>query len=140
MGNHYRQAYLKSVIDGSPTLWAAPPANIIASDLGETLVHAIFAGSGAWLFSGGIQYLSSGGDLDMMRCAAWAGIAAGSVMLAPIASNVASDFACDIREGWNRGAAPITALEFESIPQAAEPSEEERGAARLEGEWWYPTH
>jgi hypothetical protein len=124
-------------------LWAAPPANVIATDISETVVHSVLAFGGTWMLAGGMQYVASGGSgsIDMMACAAWGGVAAGIVMLAPIAGDVAADFLSDIRQGWERGAAKR--IESESVPESVvqtviEPEDTEE-TARIEGEWWYKT-
>jgi hypothetical protein len=123
-------------------LWAAPPANVIATDISETVVHSVLAFGGTWMLAGGMQYVfGDSGSIDMMACAAWGGVAAGIVMLAPIAGDVAADFLSDVRQGWERGTAHEAEIEPEPIAQIAElPSGDDAGAERIEGEWWYPTH
>lgn len=143
MGTRYRQLYMESVAAGSPRYWVAAPPNVIATDIGETLVHSVLSFAGMWMLAGGVQYVAGGdsGTIDTVSCAAWGGIAAGLVMLAPIAGDVAADFLSDIRQGWERGAGHQVEPEPEQVAQAAELlSEDEAGAARVEGEWWYPTN
>jgi hypothetical protein len=135
MGTRYRQLYMESVANGQPKFWVAPPASVIATDLGETLVHSILAGCGTWMIIGGTQYIASK-YIDVNMCMAWSGIAAGAVLLAPIASDVAADFLCDIRQGWERGHTEHE-LEPEPVTREVEPTEEKAGAARVPGAWWY---
>lgn len=140
MGTRYRQLYMESVISGKPTLWAAPPANVIATDISETVVHSVLAFGGTWMLAGGMQYVfGNSGSIDMMACAAWGGVAAGIVMLAPIAGDVAADFLSDVRQGWERGTAHEIEAEPDPVAQTVIEPEEEQEAARIEGEWWYKT-
>lgn len=138
MGKRYTHLYMQSVLDGKPPrLWAAPPGNIVASDLVETMMNSIVAFGGVWLVTGGIQIITAG-RLDSSVCLAWGGIAAGGVMLAPIAGDVLADLLSDIRQGWERGAV----VESEPGPPAqmiAPVIQSETDISRTEGEWWYKT-
>lgn len=137
MGTRYRKMYMQSVAAGHPQWLVAPPANIVGADVTETIVNSLMAMAGTCVLDGGIQIVVSG-KFDIVSCFAWGGIAAGTVLLAPIAGDVLADLMSDVREGWERG--HVADPEPELIEQVAElPSEDEAGAARIEGEWWYTT-
>lgn len=138
MGTRHRKMYYESVAAGRPQFLVVPPASVFAADMGDTLVNSIFAFGGTWLAVGGIQYISSH-NFDAGTCLAWSSVIAGSVMLAPVAGDVLADFLSDIRAGWERGHVEPE-QEPEPEPQIEiqpEPTEDEAGSARIEGEWWY---
>jgi len=132
---------MESVIERKPMFWAAPPANIFAADLSETIVSSLFAGFGGFVISGSIRYLTIG-QFDPAQSMAWAGITLGTVLIAPIAGDVFSDVLCNISEavarGWNRGQ-PEIEPEQPTPVMPVETTEDERGSARQPGEWWYRT-
>lgn len=137
MGTRYRKMHMESVLAGKPTLWIAPPTNIVFADFSETMTNGFMAFGGTTVLAGGIQYLASN-TINVNACFAWGGIALGIVVLSPVAGDVLADLASDIRQGWERG--HIAEPEPESIERIVdEPTEDEAGAARLEGEWWYRT-
>lgn len=138
MGTRHRKMYYESVASGRPQFWVVPPANVFAADMGDTLINSIFAFSGTWLAVGGIQYIS-GHNVDTGTCLAWSSVIAGAMMLSPVAGDVLADLLSDIRTGWERGhiepePEPEQQIEMQIKP---EPTEDEIGAARVEGEWWY---
>lgn len=139
MGTRYRKMHMKSVLAGKPTPWIAPPTNIVFADFSETMVNGFMALGGTAVLAGGIQYIASS-TVNVEMCFAWGGIAFGIVVLSPITGDVLADLMCDIRQGWERGHVAEPEQEQEPIEQAViEPSEDDAGAARLEGEWWYKT-
>ena len=136
MGTRNRKAYYQAVTENKPRLGIAPPANVLAADLSDTLINSFFSFTGTWLLVGGAQYIASR-DIDLALCAAWGGIAAGAVMLTPVLGDVLADLLSDIRQGWERGTVAKPEPEPVIVPEIH--TEDEAGAARIEGEWWYRT-
>lgn len=137
MGTRYRKMYMESIAVGKPTPWIAPPTNIVFADFSETMTNGFMALGGTAVLAGGIQYIASR-TVSVEMCFAWGGIAFGIVVLSPIAGDVLADLMCDIQQGLERG--HVAEPEPESVEQAIElPSEDDAGAARIEGEWWYTT-
>lgn len=129
---------MQTALDGSPNPWLVPPPRVFAADLGDTVVSSILAGVGAYLLSGGILYLATN-RVDMSTCISWSAITAGSVIVLPLAGDALSEIVCDISqavaEGWYRGQPEPDEPEPEPAPP--EPTEDEAGAARVPGAWWY---
>lgn len=135
MGTRYRKMHMESVLAGKPTPWIAPPTNIVFADFSETMTNGFMAFGGTTVLTGGIQYLASN-TINVNACFAWGGIALGIVVLSPIVGDVLADLASDIRQGWERG--HIAEPEPEPIERIVdEPTEDEAGAARVQGTWWY---
>lgn len=136
VGTRYRRMHMESIALGKPMPWVAPPVNIVFADFSETMTNSFLAAGGTAAIAGGAQYLASR-TVNFETCTAWGCIAFGVVVLAPITGDVLSDLMADIREGWERGHIAEPEPEIEHVVD--EPTEDEAGAARLEGEWWYTT-
>lgn len=130
---------MQTALDGAPKFWVVPPPRVFAADLGDTLVNGILAGVGAYLFSGGVSYITTH-QIDMATCVSWSAIVGGSVVMLPIAGDalaeVMGDISQAVAEGWNRGQPEPDKPEAEPVP-LPEPTEDEAGAARVPGAWWY---
>lgn len=137
MGNRGKHIYQASVLAGKPTLWAATPIGILASDCGDTIIQAILAGVGCSAISFWAQNIFTH-NIDPNACAAWGIGAFGFVLSAPVAGDVVADFITDIRMGIERSEIVENDPEPEPAPPP-EPTEDEAGAARVPGRWWYRT-
>lgn len=135
MGNRGKHIYQASVLAGKPTLWAATPIGILASDCGDTIIQAILAGVGCSAISFWAQNIFTH-NIDPNACAAWGIGAFGFVLSAPVAGDVVADFITDIRMGIERSEIVENDPEPEPAPPP-EPTEDEAGAARVPGRWWY---
>lgn len=142
MGTKYRRLYMQSVVEHAPLFWAAPPGNIFAADLSETVVSAILSSVGGFVISSGVAYLTGEQVFDPARSMAWAGVAGGIVLIAPIAGETLADVLGDVAEavarGWSRGQ-PEAEPEPPAQPTRAEIETEDELGAHLVGHWWYKT-
>lgn len=136
MGTRYRKMWMQSVVTGHPQFWVSPPARIFGADISETIVNSLMAAAGTCVASGGIQVVTAG-RFDFVISVAWGGIALGTVLLAPVIGDVLADLASDIHQGWERGHVEPEPEPEPEPEQEPEPSEDDAGAAKMEGEWWY---
>jgi hypothetical protein len=134
MGTRYRTLYYEALANGNHYPRVVPPGNVWRADFGETVTHAVLAGSASWfIYSGAIHFRNPTDSL----CAAF--IVGGAFLIAPLIGDVLADICADVRQGWERGL--VRQPEPPEVPavEPAEESEEKRGAGRMEGEWWYTT-